>query len=397
MADFSVNSKPYIKAESGSLPLKIIKDIKIIGDYVYVCGRGNGSGLNNDIVFPMLYFPFEGNSLDDNTNVLGFDSYVHSGNASIDNSGEPSPFRFQHSAKLYKGNGEGAAILRKSFNFNNSGQFYLWIKNLTDILSDSVYIPLLENLGSPVLSIIIGSDKKLGLQVNGTDYYSDISDGNNWINIKIIISNSSIAMYVRSKEQDINWGNAIITQSIVGVTADTICCGIETNADTATIFIDDLAFDTANIDSKISVNGFLSVLRKDDLTLVKTFSSGLRCLSMIEDEGLLYLGMIGGLNVYNISNPSSPTLVSYNRESNRSWTYPADNSGNYHYTVRGEETQRLAITTDSNNRYVIGSGDVNGVIIYKKVLDSIILIKKDNDIPSVPVIVHETGVETRWS
>lgn len=395
-ADWSEGTSPSLIRMSGvSLPSGV-KDLAGRGEYLFVCGRDNGSGLDGDVQYPEYYFPFEGNSLKGGENIQGFDSYIHSeeeGKAGIEIVNIPAPCRFQNSARLYTGDGTESAMFVKSASFGTGG-ISLWISKVTEVLSGTVYIPLLRDNDSNVLSVAVDSSNRIGLRVNNTDTFSNTVLDSEWVNVKIVIESNKVSMYLRSKECKALWGDAILSSNVSNLTADSLCLGIESEADNVELLVDDLAFDSGDIDEKVAVNGYLSIVRKSDLSIVKTFKTNLRCLSLLIDGERLYMGMIGGINVYDISDLLNPVLIGFNRESPTYWRYPKSQSSIYQYQVYGSESQRMCFMADESKSYIVAGCDANGINIYDITdVEDISLVASVRDIPLVRARVIATGNE----
>ena len=342
-----------------------IKCIAECGDYLYIAMRGNGSGMNNDTKFPEWLFSFE-KGLDAFTNDFDlFDSYESFGSAYLNEIGEPSPARWNHSLLMHKGTGNASAnhaILKKSWSIGSDAFLSLWIKEHGDI-SENVRIPVLTNGNEVALAIVINREKFIGLEFNGTTEFTTFQIGDQWNNVRINVSDSKATLYVRDWNLG-DWTRVAVEGNLM---ADSIGMGIITDSENVEVLIDDFAYNSTNISDVMCRNGALVVLEKSTMKSVKTITFDMRALDIYIDkvEKRLYLGFIGGFNIYDISNPVNPTLLGYCHTADRSWTYPSTSStSNYHFRAYGEEMQKIKVASHNGKKYLVSGEESKGVSLY---------------------------------
>ena len=333
--------------------------------YLYVCSRGNGYGVHFEGAYPDLFFPFEKGLNKFKKDLDNFDEYFANGDAHMNETGEPSPSRWQHSLQMYKSEGEeneNYTFIRKKWELKGNQYISFWVKPNKEYHSDIVKIPIIWKDEKPVLSFAFDEDNLVGLEVGGKVYWGYYVLNKDWNNVKIVITGSTITLYVRDLE-GAEWHKACVrTGAIEG---NYFGVGLNTNATEETVLIDDLAWHPSNIENVLYRNGELTVIDLEDKKIVCNYQLNMRCLDMLVDGKFLYLGMIGGLNIYDISQPDKPKLVGMNREGTRTWTYPvASKTANYHYSVKAEELQRMAIDEHEGIKYLVAGSDVGGVNLF---------------------------------
>ena len=334
-------SEPFVSATSG------IKDIKVVGDYLYVCSRDNGYGMTKDYRFPTFLAPFE--------DAPCFEAKEETGSVSSEITAEPCPSRWCKSLHLYKGAGRGSLVYsHKVPPAENSAEFILWLKVNKQKTLD---IPLLKNL----LSIAIGSKGHMGLKVKGKDHHDGFVATKEWMNIKVIASAGCVSLYVRDLECPEQW-TCVCKAPISDFHYDQVSLGMESWED-ADILIDDYAYSLHGIEESSYINGALTVIHKHTLRVICQYKLEMRCLSMYKDGHTLYLGMIGGINVYDLSHPAHPHLIGVFRDPvNRYWDYPARGDASYSYRVPGQEFQRMDMMQMPDGRKIlVGGSDTHGV------------------------------------
>ena len=333
--------------------------------YLYVCSRGNGYGVHYEGAYPDLFFPFEKGLSKFKKDLDNFDEYFANGTAHMNETGEPSPSRWQHSLFMYKNEGEeneNYTFIRKKYDIKGNQYISFWLKPNKDNHSDIVKIPLIWKDNQPVLSFAFDEDNLVGLEVGGKVYWGYYVLSPDWNNVKIAITGSTITLYVREPEGD-EWHKACVRTGVIE--GNYFGVGINTNATEETVLIDDLAWHPSNIENVLYRNGELTVIDLEDNKVVCNYQLNMRCLDLMVDGKFLYLGMIGGLNVYDISKPDKPKLVGMNREGTRTWTYPvATKTANYHYSVKAEELQRITIDEHDGIKYLVAGSDGGGINLF---------------------------------
>ena len=363
-----------------------IKCIAENGDYLYVAMRGNGYGMHNDTKFPEWLFSFE-QGLDEFTSDLDlFDSYTQQGTAKLDETGEPSPARWNHSLRMHKGEGsadENYAMLKKNLEIGEAAYFSLWLKEVGDN-SENVRIPILTSGEDVTLAIVINPEKMIGIEFNGTTNFTTYQIGEQWNNVRINVQDSKATIYARDWNMG-SWTSVAVEGTL---NADAIAMGIITDDQDVDILIDDYAYNPTNISEVMYLNGSFVILQKSNLKAVKTLYFDMRALDIYidKDEQLLYLACIGGFNIYDIAEPTAPKLLGYCHEADRTWTYiPSNNSNaNYHFKAKGEEVQKIKVDSFGGKKYLVAGEEAYGVGLYD-VTDPTkpFRIKKANVVPNV--------------
>ena len=252
------------------------------------------------------------------TPVLGeFDNYFSEGKASIDELGEGINTNI-YCARLFTDSDNeqlSRAVLSKNVpSMSEEGYLSLWLKATT--LSDITYIQLLGNEENDILGINLSpcdGGMTIGIKTNGNEQLSSsIIPTGEWFNYKIHYTPSSIELYYRGKECG-NWNVLLTMQSGVVTAPNKLLTGIESSGAGQLIEIDDLYFHPTDIDNVSYINGQLIVLRKSDLTVVKTFFSDIKLTGTAIYGNTLFVNGLTGYNIYDISLPEQPKLVSWHR------------------------------------------------------------------------------------
>ena len=342
-----------------------IKCIAENGDYLYVAIRGNGYGMHNDSKYPEWLFSFEQGLDEFTTDFDLFDSYSQKGTAKLDETGEPSPARWNHSLRMIKGAGDAEdnqAILKKAWDFGQDAFFSLWIKEQSTN-SENVRIPVLTKGEEVTLAIVINSEKLIGVEFNGITEFTSFKIGEQWNNVRINVTDSKATLFVR----DWNLGDWTSVDVEGNLNADAIAMGIITDAEDVEVLIDDFAYNSTNLGEVLNLNGALVVIKKSTMKVVNSINFDMRALDIFIDkeENKLYLGCIGGFNIYDISQPTSPKLLGYCHEADRTWTYvPASKTSNYHFKAKGEEVQKIKVDSYNGRKYLVAGQEAFGVGLY---------------------------------
>ena len=341
-----------------------IRSAVIKGDYIYACSRGNGYGVHYESKYPELFFPFEAGLSEFSENLDNFDEYQSAGSAYMNETGDPSPTRWQHSLLVHKGEGssdDNYCSLKKAWKRSGTANFSLWMKYDCECDSD-VYLPIIWSGDEIVLSLVVSPDRHIGLHSSSGTYFGDYVVDDEWKAIKISVKYNNLTLYIRDKECG-DWVN--VCDGKGSIYGDSFGIGLKTESENVNILIDDLAYNSPDIEDYLFRNGELTVIDKRTLEVLSTYQLNMRCLDLLVDGDYLYLGMIGGLNVYDLSDPIHPKLCSINREGDRGWTYPtASMKSNYHYNVKAEELQRMSIASHDGVKYLAAGSDAWGVLLY---------------------------------
>lgn len=327
-----------------------IKEIVIGEKYLYVCSRSNGYGINVDYKRPDYVASFE--------EAIGFTTTESDGKISFSLSDEHCPSRWCGALKVSCNGGKGSLLLsQKVRTTNDSAEFIFWFKSEGN--SARISIPLIQD----ILSVALDRQGRFGLIVNGKKHFGGIRYPGGWMNVKVVVSAGNVSLSVREQECPSKWTEAC-SVGIQPFSYDHISFGVNCEG-RADVFLDEYAYCHKDIDSNSYLNGTLTVLDRKSLKVVNSYELDLRCLSMLLRGNMLYLGLIGGLNVYDLSEPSSPKLVgTFHDSAGRYWTYPLKGKSDYRFRVPGQELQRMDFMILPDGRKVIGGGcDTHGVLL----------------------------------
>ena len=249
-------------------------------------------------------------------NMGQFDSYYSKGNAKIDETGSPCPNTGFYSARLMTGGTisvDNKAILTKNLGkTSDDGEIVFWIKASCEV-NETISIPLLSNDTQEKVKIELQKNitgkYDIKLCVAGNIFPSELALINQeWYNMKICIHNGSISLFYRSKETG-SWNVAGEYSVSNDLSFDALNVGIETASANALVYIDDMCFNSSDIDKVTYVNGKLLVLNKSDLSVVETYNIDLKGTELHVNGNVLVMSLLKGFNIYDISDPKSPKLT----------------------------------------------------------------------------------------
>lgn len=249
-------------------------------------------------------------------NMGQFDSYYCGGNARIDETGAPCPNTGFYSARLMTGANsvmKNKALLTRSLGKSlNDGELTFWIKTSCDA-NETILIPLLSGNSQERLKLELLKNNAgrydIKLCAANNIYPTDMALNNKeWYNIKVCIHDSKISLYYRSKEAG-SWNAAGVFDISNDLSFDAINVGIESLSANVMVYMDDLCFNTSDIDKVTYVNGKLVILNKNDLSVVDTYNLDLKGTELHVNGNVLIMSLLKGFNIYDISNPESPRLT----------------------------------------------------------------------------------------
>ena len=243
-----------------------------------------------------------------------FDSYRKSGNAVIDETGNPCPNSGLYSARLQVANNTGKdyALLTKHVGSDiESGEISLWVKTAC-LANSTLEIPLMSNGEGNVLSLSLSPNNgnyNPGIVVKGIVSQSNyILNNDVWYNVKIRKEKNSVSLFIRSKECG-TWDCVIDNVKTNSFLFDNLTVGLQTSASNALVYIDDFYYHHSDIDEVANVNGDILILNKDDLSLVNTYHLALKATEIGVNGNIMVVNMLKGFNIYNIENKEKPILV----------------------------------------------------------------------------------------
>lgn len=337
---------------SGFVPGYHIKSIAVKGDALYVCSRSNGYGLGVDYKHPDYLFPFEDADALARAQVKG--------RVEAQIADDPCPGRFCKSLHIIKHKGVGSYIISQQVpQAHDCAEFMFWIK-IPSKPAGMLDLPLVKDL----FSVCMDGSGKMGLKLAGKcswgKYHCPLGA---WVNVKFTASQGVASLCVRSAESPAEW-TEVCSETVGEFSYDSISCGVEGKS-AADILIDEFAYAATGIEDKCFVNGALTVLDKKTFEILSQYKLDLRGLSLLLKDNILYMGMIGGVNIYDISNPCAPSLVSAFRDpAGRYWDYPQKCESLYKWRVPGQECQRMDLMELPDGRKIlVGGCDTHGIIL----------------------------------
>lgn len=242
-----------------------------------------------------------------------YDVYAHSGNAYVNEMGEGCPNRGKYSANLVGSSPDGSfAILKKRINKNvSSGELSFWLK-VSNLNSGYVELPLLGDGNNTLLSLKVaresGSNTSVSLNYNGNISANRKSiDINEWVNFKILFTNSNVELYYRSKECP-QWQLCIQNNSALQNSISMLLVGIISYSENAKINIDDFYYNSEDLDACSYINGQIDVVKKSDLSVVSRYYLDLKPTGSAISGNTLLVNFLKGYNIYDVSNPQKPIL-----------------------------------------------------------------------------------------
>lgn len=223
-----------------------------------------------------------------------------------------------------------------------------------------IELPLVKDM----FSVCLDSSCRMGVKLAGKCRWGQYHcPEGTWVNVKFVASEGVASLSVRPSETPSAWTE--VCSALTGdFTYDAICCGVEGKS-AADIRIDEFAYAATGIEGKSYVNGALTVLNKKTFEVLCQYRLDLRGLSLLLKDNLLYMGMIGGVNIYDISNPCAPSLLSCFRDpAGRYWDYPQKCESLYKWRVPGQECQRMdMMELPDGRRILVGGCDTDGIIL----------------------------------
>lgn len=340
------------KASGFVSPKYNIKSIAVKEDALYVCARSNGYGLGVDYNHPDYLLPFEDPDVLARVRVRG--------NVEAKLADDPCPGRFSKSLHIIKHKGTGSCIISQDVPpSRDCAEFMFWMK-VPSRPTGMLELPLVKDL----FSVCVDASGKMGLKIAGKRCRGryHCPEGA-WVNVKFTASGGIASLSVRPAETPSAW-TEVCSAPTGEFTCDRICCGVEGKS-AAEILIDEFAYAATSIEDKCFVNGALTVLNKKTFEVLCQYRLDMRGLSLLLKDNLLYMGMIGGVNIYDLSNPAAPSLRGTFRDSvGRYWEYPQKCESLYRWRVPGQECQRMDMMELPDGRKIlVGGCDTDGIIL----------------------------------
>ena len=246
-------------------------------------------------------------------NVGGFDTYTHTGTASISSSTEACPNTGCYSICIDSGEGvaDNSAIFvtsnLSSATTNGCVSFWLNVENI----SSHAEMPLLGLSGENVLSFIVnqsgadGYNIGLALKGNSVTGISKLNKGE-WYNFKIRIQSNSVVLCYRSKECA-DWIEEVEMPSAISF--DQLTTGLNARGNGIKLYFDDYYYNESDIDDVSYVNGKLAILDKNTLDVYQIFNLDVKAIDAKIYGNRLVVTCFYGFNVYDISDAINPKLT----------------------------------------------------------------------------------------
>ena len=362
--DYSTNQILYYESPAASIYSMRIKAFATHGNYFYCLIRGNGTGMLNNNKYPDFYTSFEeGFEAFTNTTSGGTLAGTYS---TISKTGCPA--RGNNKVRI---TGNLSALVPFVHNTDEELDLTCWIrlpKNMET--GDEITIKFFDTSDS-IVSIKGGSSMVLSFA--GTDVYLN---ENKWYELRLKATSTSTSLYYR----DPNQGEFI---QVASTSADSGLAGysnvgliVENNTNNTNKSIDFGELALSKSGSITQCNDYDGLLLTYDMsngvssmTCIDIKHLNLRGLSMLVENNYLYVGLLGGVNIYSLVN-GIPELLTSTREAKKTWqiafkTTASDSYGYYKENIQGSEHQKLSLFTDDNENKLLAAGaDVAGLVLY---------------------------------
>lgn len=240
------------------------------------------------------------------SNVGEFDTYTSNGATITEGEDDyNTPCRY-HKKCVLRGNG----VARAARNISPSSHIYsnFWMK--VSEAPTNAHIPLIGDSGTDLVKLAIkktGSVARLGVQESGADTFNNELSFNvgEWYNIKVVYANNKVSIYYRTAECGA-W-EEVVSRSVANTTANEMVIGYESSD--GKILIDDYCCDDNDIENLSFVNGELIVYDKN-LIEEDVLHLDLKPTVMKIHGNYLYVCMLNGFNIYDISNSAIKLIFS---------------------------------------------------------------------------------------
>ena len=240
-----------------------------------------------------------------------FDYFEATGSASFDETATGSPNNLGYSARFKTTKATDNTAQLKYYIDIMGGELSFMMK-MNCLPTQEVKIPLFSkgNNNRVLLSLSPNNDRiTLALIVDGVKYSSSKSINiNEWHNIKLHVSSDNISAWIREIECG-NWERLILTNTNSDISYDAICIGILSEANNVELLIDDLYYDKVDLDRVSYVNGALSIVNKNTMSVINKYNYDYKVCGVSKIQERLIVTFLNGFNVYNTENPSSPRLL----------------------------------------------------------------------------------------
>lgn len=281
-----------------------------------------------------------------------FDHYETNGQAQITETGSGCPNLGGYAACLTTAElsqGIGRAVLTKNIPSGTSTAFVsLWI-NVKEAISSTVTLPLLSTVDNNQYCITltpIAGGYRLGIKNDSREacFNRDYTVGE-WYNIKLKVTNIEATLWSREKEAG-NWtlcGNVTTSQTSA---FKALHVGFETASKNASVLLDDIYYNSSDLDEVSYINGAFVVMA-ENLDKVVEYHLDLKPTHIRAFDHYLILSCLKGFNIYDLSQATSPKLV---------YTY--------RYLDGWMEYQGLDVFERDGHRYVMFCNYCDGMSIF---------------------------------
>ena len=246
-------------------------------------------------------------------NTLGeFDHFEARGSASFDETAIGSPNRGGYSGRFWTTSATDNSA-KVVFDKNIEGGDLTFMMNLLCLPDKKVDIPLFRKKYINKVGVSLtpnGGGYSFALTLGG-NYYTDtrVFNVNEWYNVKVSVSSDKASLYVREKECG-SWINLISINISTDIVYDAVCFGIVSYAGNVELLVDDLYYNKNNIDQLTYVEGALTIVNKNTLSVVNKYNLEYKvCGVSIIQNRLIVTFLKGGFNVYDTTNPEKPQLI----------------------------------------------------------------------------------------
>lgn len=378
--DYSTGQNLYYEAPAASIYSMRIKAFATHGNYFYCLIRGNGTGMLNNNKYPDFYTSFE----------EGFEAFTNEASggtlagtySTISKTGCPA--RGNNKVRI---TGNLSALVPFVHNTDEELDLTCWIRLSENMeTGDEITIKFFD-ISDSIVSIKGGSNMILSFA--GTDVNLKV---NEWYELRLKATSTSTSLYYRDSSQ----GEFI---QVASTSADGGLAGysnvglIVENNTNKSIDFGELAFSKSG--SITQCNDYDGLLLTYDMsngvssmTCIDTKHLNLRGLSMLVENNYLYVGLLGGVNIYSLVN-GIPELLTSTREAKKTWqiafkTTASESYGYYKENIQGSEHQKLSLFTDDNENKLLAAGaDVAGLVLYH--------INMTNNVPtSIDLVFGQT-------
>lgn len=241
-----------------------------------------------------------------------FDHFEARGSATFDETAKGSPIRGGFAGR-FKTTSTADNSAKVVYDKEIEGGEISFMMNLVNQPNRKVDVPLFRKnyINKLWLSLIPNSGGfSFSLSIGGRQYTDmRVFNIDEWYNVKVSVVSDKVSLCIRGKECGY-WIN-LITANISGdIFFDAICFGIVTEANNVELLVDDLYYNSENIDQVTYVEGALAIVNKNTLSVINKFNLNYKVCGVSKIKNRLILNFLaGGFNVYDTTIPEEPQLI----------------------------------------------------------------------------------------